>query len=210
MGLVKASAPRETVSEPELGADELVGLLGSSERALRRFAAGELRRFPERAPEIGGFFPYEQDKATRDAMLITLVSVGNAEACGALIAVLPFLNAENADLRNEVIEALEQMPAGTAPMIAALLGHGDADLRIFGVNILKNVRHGAVPGWLCELMRGEAHRNVVAAAIDALAEIGSPEMIPDLVAAARRFPDDRFLSFAAGVAIEQISAGDAR
>ena len=48
--------------------------------------------------------------------------------------------------------------------------------------------------------------NVVAAAIEVMAETGQPEHIDALRETRRRFADDPFIGFAADVAIERIRA----
>lgn len=206
MGLVKStlSAQPETPA-PAVGAPELLLLLAGEDAPLRRFAAAELQEYPEAAVQLAAHLAGEPDKATREAVLISLLAIGSDEACGALLSLLPGLHADRAGLRNEVIEALQQMPADTAPLVAVLCRDPDARMRIFGVNILCGMRNALVPEWLRGMLGGETHPNVAAALIEALADIGTPAAIPDLQALPARFPNQRFLSFAVAMATHRIA-----
>jgi len=69
------------------------------------------------------------------------------------------------------------------------------------------LRHDLVPQWLVQVMAQDAEVNVVAAAIEVLAEVGAPEHVGALRSAARRFAGDPFIGFAAQVAEQRIQAG---
>jgi len=124
----------------------------------------------------------------------------------AVAALLPMLRSEDAQLRNGAIEGLCSMPQAVAPRVAALLRDADADVRIFTVNLLGDLRHDQVLPWLRQVMQHDDAINVVAAAIEVLAEVGSPSDIKALRAAQQRFAGDAFIGFAADMAIERIEA----
>ena len=57
-----------------------------------------------------------------------------------------------------------------------------------------------------EILATESQANVCAAAVEVLAEVGGPELLPALAECAARFPDDPFLAFAVQVASERIGS----
>jgi len=107
-------------------------------------------------------------------------------------------------LRNGAIEALQEMPDAVAPHLQQLLSDADSDVRIFAVNILAVLRHLRAPEWLAAVIRSDTHVNVCAAAIDGLAEVGSPEALNDLADLRRRFAGNAFMEFAIDAAMSRI------
>jgi hypothetical protein len=61
---------------------------------------------------------------------------------------------------------------------------------------------------LSGLIEREPHPNVCAAAIDVLAEVGTPDAIPALRSCATRFATTPFLPFAVSVAIARIAGAE--
>ena len=59
---------------------------------------------------------------------------------------------------------------------------------------------------LCDLLERESEKNVCAAAIEVLAEIGRPEAVPSLVRCGARFAGDPFIAFSIKVATKRIAA----
>ena len=57
---------------------------------------------------------------------------------------------------------------------------------------------------LGDLLARETEKNVAAAAVEVLAEIGRPEVLPALAACAERFAGDGFLVFSIKVAADRI------
>ena len=121
----------------------------------------------------------------------------------AVINLVPYLHSENVRLRSDVIVALQQMHEAVVPFMASLLGDDDHDIRIFAINILAGVRDARVPPLLLRVIEHESHINVWAAAIDALSEIGTADMVPAIEASACRFDND-YGRFAANFAIQRI------
>jgi hypothetical protein len=58
--------------------------------------------------------------------------------------------------------------------------------------------------WLEHVLMQDDAVNVVGAALEVLAEVGTVDSLPALRAAARRFPDDAFVGFAVDLAVERI------
>jgi HEAT repeat protein len=207
MALRKASSfePLREVVERE-HARNLPGLLaqlseGSPEQ--RRWAARDLAQHEAAAAALGAQLQVERDASVREAAFISLASMAGDAAAGAL---LPLLRSEDAALRNGAIESLAGMPQAVTPRIAALLADADPDVRLFSVNLLGELRHAQVLPWLLQVLQREVEVNVVAAAIEVLAEVGQPEHVPALRAARQRFARHAFIGFAADMAIERIEA----
>jgi HEAT repeat protein len=125
---------------------------------------------------------------------------------GAATALLPLLRSEDAELRNGAIEALASMPAAVGPRISALLHDADPDVRIFTVNLLGELRHERVGPWLMQVLEHEENVNVVAAALEVLAEVGQAENAPSIRQTMARFADEPFVQFAAEAALERMSS----
>lgn len=207
MGLKKTAAvqPLREVVERELPRD-LPGLLEqlrSDDAERRRWAARDLAVHPQAARAMGAALAHESDAGVRYALFTSLTTLADAASVDAL---LPLLRSEDAGLRNGAIEALAEMPQAVAPRVQALLHDADPDVRIFAVNLLADLRHPQVPDWLAQVLAEDSQVNVVAAAIEALAEAGSPRHVAALRTAATRFGSDPFLGFAARMAIDRIEA----
>jgi HEAT repeat protein len=169
----------------------------------RRWAARDLVEHPGACPLLGAALLAETDSSVREAIFTSLAAIASE---GAVAALLPLLRSEDAQLRNGAIEALAGMPDAVAPSIAELLRDRDSDVRIFTVNLLADLRHNQVLSWLQQVLQHDTEVNVVAAAIEVLAEAGSPDHVDALRAVCRRFADDPFITFAAAMAVERIES----
>ena len=169
----------------------------------RRWAARDLVDFPESAAALGDHLSREAEPQVREAIYTTLGALASSDAVAAL---LPLLRSEDAQQRNGAIEALTKMPQAVGPRILALLEDPDPDVRIFTVNLLGDLKHPDLNTWLIRVLSHDEQVNVVAAAVEVVAEVGTHDAVPALQAAVRRFPQDPFLSFAADVAIERIES----
>jgi HEAT repeat protein len=181
----------------------LLAQLRSGDVEQRRWAARDLAGWPEAAGPLGEHLLRENDASVREAVFTSLTALASDVAAGAL---LPLLRSEDAALRNGAIEALGGMPQAVAPRIHALLRDADPDVRIFTVNLLGELRHAQVPAWLQQVLRQEVQVNVVAAAIEVLAEVGDASHADAVRAAVQRFRDDPFIAFAGDLALERIAA----
>lgn len=208
MGLQRShdSAALREVAAREYRRDEdgLVAQLRDPDASVRRWAARDLAGHPTAAGALGERLLQETDASVREAIF---TSLGSMHAASAVDVLLPLLRSEDAGLRNGAIEALAEMPEQVAPRIAALLRDADSDVRIFTVNLLGELRHAQVSAWLAQVLAHDTQVNVVAAAIEVLAETGSPADIAALRAAQVRFAGDAFIGFATDMAVERI--GDA-
>ncbi len=183
--------------------DGLMAQLRSGDAEQRRWAARDLTAHPASASALGEHLLREADPSVREAVFTTLAAQASEGAAGAL---LPLLRSDDATLRNGALEALGAMPAAVAPRITALLRDTDPDVRIFTVNLLGELRHPQVPAWLLQVMRHDTQVNVVAAAIEVLAEVGEASHADAVRGAVQRFADDPFIAFAADLALERMAA----
>ncbi len=208
MGLRKTHTPealREVLErEHPRDADGLIAQLQRGDAEQRRWAARDLAVHTHTSAALGAQLLSEAEHSVRQALFTSLAAHAAPAAAEAL---LPLLRSEDAELRNSAIEALAAMPAAVAPRIDALLRDADADVRIFTVNLLGELRHPQVRPWLLQVLQREAAVNVVAAAIEVLAEVGEPGDEPALRAVATRFASDAFIGFAAGMAADRVRAG---
>jgi HEAT repeat protein len=207
MGLRKHSEhePLREVAAREFprDTDGLIAQLRTSDPEQRRWAARDLAAHPRSAAALGERLAGEPDASVREALFTSLAAHASETAAAVL---LPLLRSEDAALRNGAIETLAEMPDAVAPRIGALLKDGDADVRIFTVNLLAELRHPNVLAWLVQVLQHDTQVNVVAAAIEALAEAGGPDQVPALRAARARFAGDDFIGFAAEMAAERMQA----
>ena len=207
MGLRKSNTPdplREVVDRGfPRHVDGLVAQLRGGDAEQRRWAVRDLTSHPQAAAALGAQLLVERDAAVREAIFLALGTMASDEAVSAL---LPLLRSEDARLRNGAIEVLSGLPKVVGPRISALLLDADVDVRIFTDNLLGELRHEQVTQWLQQVLLSDREVNVVAAAIEVMAETGQPEHIDALRETRRRFADDPFIGFAADVAIERIRA----
>lgn len=172
----------------------------------RRWAALDLAAFPDAADALCARLEQETQTAVREAILTTLIQIGgNPVVCG----LMPLLRSEDAALRNQVIEALQQLPEAVSPYMERMLVDEDTDYRIFAINVLANLRHPQAPVWLQGVIERDDNINACAAAVEGLAEIGTPEALPALAALPKRFADDPFMQFCTQTAIRRIQGHDA-
>ena len=205
MAFIKKHVP-ETVQEDERKqerncADLLVGLSDDNATA-RRWAARDLVDCPESAPALVERLKIESEASVREVILTTLTRLGDPTAITGLVDCL---RSEDAALRNEVVEAMKQLPDEIAPIMHALLNDTDPDVRIFTVNILESLCHPEVEAWLIEVIEKDPHVNVCATAVDLLGEVGSPASLEPLAGLKARFADDPYIQFAADLALKRIN-----
>lgn len=151
---------------------------------------------------LAGHLETEESPAVREAILTNLVRIGGAAAARPLVEVLR--GSEDTHLRNAVIETLQSMGESVVAELELLLDDPVADLRIYALNIAQSLRSARVPDLALRVLAEDPHVNVCAAAIDVISQVGGPEMIPSLQAAANRFPDDPFLAYAVRATIKRI------
>lgn len=142
----------------------------------------------------------------REALLTSLVRIGNAES---VAAVLPLLRSDEATLRVAALDALRLMIRDNSDLLRDLLQDSDVDVRVLSCELARELPEEAATELLVELLLSEEDPNVCAAAVEVLAEAGGRESLPALQACASRFSGTPFLAFAIQVASDRIRAGRA-
>jgi HEAT repeat protein len=191
--------PREYPRDPQ----GLMAQLTDPSAEVRRWAARDLAHAPEAIAALGQALGQERDGTVREALFTSLCTLGGTAAVDTL---LPLLRTEDAGLRNGAIEALTHLPDDAGQRIDLLLHDADADVRIFTVNLLGNLRHERVGAWLSRVLMEDTAINVVAAAVEVVTEVGSTEHLAALDRAQQRFASDVFIGFAIDVARTRIEA----
>ena len=205
MGLRKATdggglrrvAPREYTRD----AEGLAAQLQDPDPSVRRWAVRDLGHLEHMSALLCEHLPREPDHAVREMIFTTLGREGGPVVAAGLV---PLLRSEDASLRNSAIELLSGMPEVMGPHIEQLLSDPDADVRIFTLNVLNELKHPEVLRWVGQVLAHDPHINVVAAALEVLAESGTPAALPAIEQARLRFPDDPFIAFAADLAQQRI------
>jgi len=181
--------------------DGLLIELKEGDITTRRWAARDLATIDGSTAGLLAALNTESELLVFEAILDSLEKIGGDEVVKGLI---PLLRSEDAGKRNSVIETLQSMPDMVALHIIELLNDTDSDVRIFAIDILQVLAHPDIPQWLLSVLKDETHINVVATAVDRLAEVGTEDMLEDLLALKQRFPDEFYLHFAIDTAIERI------
>jgi len=172
----------------------------------RRLAVRALAGRPDMAEVLGAHLPDEPDPSVRDAIFDALVQTATPAALGH---ILRHLRSDDSELRNASVAAAQRLPQLVAPAMEALLCDPDPDLRLFGVRILEDLPHPQVLDWLSAVLWHEPDRNVVAAALDVVAECGTAGMLPAVAAARDRFADCGFIGFACDFVAARMGAAQA-
>jgi len=145
----------------------------------------------------------ENDPRVREAIFTGLARLATPESAAV---VVPYLRSDDANLRTGAIDALRAMPQACRPHLPALLDDSDADVRLLSCELARGLPDEEANRLLCNLLERETEKNVCAAAIEVLAEIGRPEAVPSLVRCGTRFAGDPFIAFSLKVATERIAA----
>jgi HEAT repeat protein len=168
-------------------------------------AARALAGHSEAVPALAAALGREPVPRVREAIMTALLRIGDA---ASVEAILPYLRSQDAGLRAAAVEALQALPAAIVPFLAQLFSDRDPDVRLLAAELARNMKASDATRLLCDLIGREQHPNVCAAAIDVLAEVGTPEALPALEKCAARFAATPFLPFAISVAIARISGAE--
>lgn len=204
MPIVKQHHPQTVNTDERQSPRDFAGLIAELENTnptARRWAARDLAEYSESAGTLVERLKRENDPSVRDAILATLTRLGDPAAVAGLVECL---RSEDTALRNEVIEAMKQLPEEVAPIMGDLLVDVDPDVRIFAVNILESLRHPQVEAWLISIIEKDPHVNVCAAALDLLGEVGTSASRSALEQLKLRFSDEPYICFAANLALKRI------
>jgi HEAT repeat protein len=180
----------------------LVKQLSSHDATERRWAARDLADCAECAAELMQRLKIETENSVREVILTSLTRLGDPIAVAGMVDCL---RSEDAALRNEVVEAMKQLPLEVAPIMLELLADADPDVRIFAVNVLESLCHPDVETWLIQVICRDDHVNVCATAVDLLGEVGSADAIQPLEQLKSRFSDEPYIQFAADLALRRIN-----
>lgn len=190
---------------PPGGPDAAIGLaaLRAKSAQERWTAARNLATVPGAASALGQALREERDERVREAIFTSLARIGSAES---LEAVLHYLQSDDASLRTGALDALRAMPGVVQTRLESLLLDSDPDVRVLACELARDARSAEAVKLLSKVLEADPAVNVCAAAVDVLAEVGSPDILPSLARCAERFPDQPFLQFAVKVASERIGA----
>jgi HEAT repeat protein len=203
MPLIKhGSAAPPAGDQPGADPASHIARLRSPDTESRWRAARALAGNAEAVPALAGALAVEAVPRVREAIMTALIRIGD-EAC--VKALLPYLRSQDAGERAAAIEALQALPGVISPFMTALLADGDSDVRLLATELARNMPAPEATQLLSDLIEREHQPNVCAAAVDVLAEIGTPDAVPALRSCAKRFAGTPFLPFAISVAIARIS-----
>ncbi len=179
----------------------LIEQLSDPNPIARRWAARDMANYPDSVSALAGQLDRETNGTVREAILTTLMLIGNTDAVSALVRCL---RSEDAALRNDAIEVMKNMPDAVSMIIRDLLRDPDPDVRIFAVNILESLRHPDVQKWLIEVISNDKDINVCSTAVDLLAEVGTEDALSALEALKGRFSEEPYIAFSVDVALKRI------
>jgi HEAT repeat protein len=206
MAFIKTSAvPRNPADDERAAPRDLDGLireLDDVDSAARRWAARDLAGHPGASAALITRLQREIEVSVREVILTALMRIADPTAIIGLVACL---RSEDANLRNEAIEAMKSLPVEVAPIMRGLLADSDPDVRIFAINILESLRHPDVESWLIEVIEQEPMVNVCGTAVDLLSEVGSGASHDALEALKVRFAAEPYIQFAASLALKRIA-----
>jgi HEAT repeat protein len=204
MGLIKQKVIQLVDrGKPEVEQDcgKLVTALEDADAAGRRQAARDLASYSDAAIALMNRLKREEDRAVREIILNSLVSLNDPLAISGLVECL---RSEDAALRNEVIEAFKHLGNKVDSILRSLLADPDPDVRIFVVNILDSARHSEAETWLIKVIEEDSNVNVCATAVDLLCGVGTEASVDPLVRLKARFASEAYIQFAADLALKRI------
>jgi HEAT repeat protein len=174
---------------------------GTSEE--RWAAARAAAEHPDSVTALATALPQEADPRVREAMFTALARIATPASAAVL---LPYLKSDDADLRTSASDALRAMPSAVTVHLPALLADADADVRLLSCELVRCLPEAEANRLLCDLLDRETEKNVSAAALEVLSEIGRPEALPALQRCASRFAEDPFVAFSIKVTMDRIGA----
>lgn len=204
MPLVRKPTDRPPGTQPD--ASSVLGKLVGGSADERWAAARAAAAVPGAVPALAAALRDETDSRVREAMFTSLALMGSAESADLLVS---FLRSDSANLRAGALDALQTLIGRMPELLPRLLGDRDVDIRILSCELARTLPGPDATTQLCALLGTETDANVCAAAIDVLAEIGSPAALPALAACAQRFRESPFLGFAIKAATDRINAQQA-
>jgi HEAT repeat protein len=195
---------RKDTSEPGASdgdAADMLAALKSDSADARWSAARGLAARPEGVQALSDALRVETDARVREAMFTSLARVGTPQSAAV---VAPYLRSDDAEVRTGALDALCAMPQAARRELPALLEDGDADVRLLACEIVRGLPGPDALALLDALLERETEVNVCAAAVEVVAEIGDPTILPTLARCAERFSEEPFLVFAIKVTSDRI------
>ncbi len=169
----------------------------------RFVAARVLGDFSEAVPVLRAALDSEADANVRAAIFTSLARLDTAPS---FAAILEFLRGDDAAARTAARDALMLMPARIEAGLAQLLRDPDPDVAVLACDFARAIDPQAAAAIVGEFLEDARDVNVVAAAVEVLAEAGSVAHLPVLARCAARFDRETFLVFAIGIASSRILA----
>jgi len=163
-------------------------------------AARALADAPQSAAALSEALATQTDPRLREAIFTSLARHNSALAFDVL---LHHLRSDDASLRSGALSAMALMPDIITQRLDALLHDEDPDIRIAACDLARHIPAAAT---LTAILATEPLVNVCAAAIDVLADIGTPAECAALTACSKRFPNEVFLNFSIKTAMERITS----
>jgi HEAT repeat protein len=206
MPLVRKPSPTATVAarnKINLNETNLATMLLEGSEDERWEAARAAREAPNGLAILSEAISRESHPRVREAIFTSLARIRTPQSAEAVIR---YLRSDDSSLRTGALDALRTMPDAVAAYIPRLLKDDDADVRLLACELVRNQPAANAGRMLGEVLAREQESNVCAAAVEVLAEVGGPELLPVLAACAARFPNDPFLAFAVQIASERIGS----
>ncbi len=201
----KGTLPRDAAADQRTVARDFGGLihqLDDADPVARRWAARDLAGNPDASAALLVRLQREHEVSVREVLLTALMRIADAASIAGLVTCL---RSEDANLRNEAIEAMKSLPVAVGPIMRGLLVDSDPDVRIFAINVLESLRHPDVEVWLIEVIEKEPLVNVCGTAVDLLSEVGSSASRDALERLKARFAAEPYIQFAASLALKRIA-----
>ncbi len=193
--------PADVVAPPRAPDPEAaMAGLRSPEADVRWRSARALSALPHAARALGEAVADEPDAGVREAMFTSLALMGTAES----LAVLSLhLRSDDAERRTAAMDSLRVLPNALGVALPGLLEDKDPDVRLLVCDLVREMPSAEATALLIPVLETDPEINVCAAAVDALAEVGSPDALPALRRCAARFADP-FLDFAIKIAVDRL------
>ena len=205
MPLVRKPTGTAVAAEPD--AADVLRALGSANPDERWAAARAAAGVAGGAAALSAALRTETDPRVREALFTSLVHIGGPQGTGELVG---FLRSDQSTMRSGALDALRTLGGQLRGILPQLLSDSDADVRILSCELARVLPAEEASSLLCALLAHEPDVNVCAAAIDVLAEVGSPAARPILARCAARFPHSAFLGFAVQIAMDRITSESVR
>jgi HEAT repeat protein len=166
-------------------------------------AARSLAARPAAVQVLGEALLNENNRRVREVIFTSLARLATADAAEAVIR---HLRSDDSGLRTGALDALREMMAVVRPRLPALLADPDPDIRVLCCDLVRELPAADATDLLCAVLERESEPNVCAAAVEVLAEIGTPAALPAMEKCCTRFSDQTFLTFAIKLAAERIAS----